>query len=158
MYLLIMSFSSSNLFLTEFMFKWAQINLLGFFALKLLSSSLGLVKLFPRQRFLSGVSRTLLSLSQFRFWEVGKLIFFSWRQLNFFKNTEKFSAKTFIPIWFKCDLLSLSNLELSILESILLLWEINGIFRSLHISTKRFLTSFAVLLRLSYLGTMPETN
>ena len=31
------------------------------------------------------------------------------------------------------------------------------IFRYLHISTKRLLTLFALLLRLSCLGTMPET-
>ena len=48
-------------------------------------------------KFLSGVSRTWLSLSELRFTDVCKLIFCCWRQLNFSKNTETFSAKTFIP-------------------------------------------------------------
>ena len=87
---LIMLLSKSNLFLTEFMFKWAQINLLGFFSLRLLSSSLELVKLFFRERSLSRVSRTWLSLSEFRLTDVCKLIFCCWRELSFFKNTEKF--------------------------------------------------------------------
>ena len=139
-----MPLSSSNLFLTEFMFKWTQINLLRFFSLRLLSSSLGLVKLFFRRTFLSGVSRTWLSLSEFRFTDVCKLIFCCWRQLSFFKNIEKFSAKTFIPLWFKCNLLSLRCL----LESIFSLWEINGMFHSLHISNKRLLISVTLLLRL----------
>ena len=72
---LIMLPSKTNLFIREFMFKWAQINLLDFFNLKLWSCLSGLVRpLF--ERFNSRVSLAWLSLSEFRCTDVSKSIFY----------------------------------------------------------------------------------
>ena len=149
---LIILASRSNLFLWELMFKWAQINLLGFFNLRLLICSSGIERsLF--ERFNSRVSLAWLSFSEFKCTDVGKSIFCCWCQSNFVKNDKKFSAKTLTPLKFKCNLISFRCL----LESILSICEMNGIFLSAHINTKRLLTSVALLLRLSKRVTMPDT-
>ena len=110
--------SRSYLFLWEFMFKYSQTNLPGFFNLRLWSCSSGLVRsLFGR--FDSRVSLAWLSLSEFKCTDVVKSIFCCWCQSDFVKNAEKFSAKALTPLKFKCNLLSLRCL----LESILSLCE-----------------------------------
>ena len=63
-------------------------------------------KLFLRQRFLSRVSRTWLSLSEFRFTGIGKLSFCCWRQLDFFKKTKIF-CKIFYTVMIQINLLSM---------------------------------------------------
>ena len=105
-----------------------------------------------RKWFVSEILSTWLSLSEFKFTDIDKQILYSWRQLNFFKNTEKFSPKTFILLKFRCNLLSM----ICLLEFILSLWERKGISLSPHVATKQLLTSFALLLRLSNLGAILE--
>ena len=134
--------SRSNLFLREFMFKWAQIDLPGFLNLRLWSYSSGLV-ISVLDRFDSRVSLVWLSLSKFKCTDVGKSIFSCWCQSNFVKNAKKCSAKTLTPLKFKYNLLSLKCL----LESILSLCEMNGILLSAHINTNWLLTSVALSLR-----------
>lgn len=106
-----------------------------------------------RKWFVSEILWTWLSLSEFKFTDIEKQILYCRRQLNFFKNTEKYSPKTFILLKFRCNLLSITCL----LEFILSLWERKGISLSPHVATKQLLTSFALLLRLSNLGAILET-
>ena len=121
-----MSVSKSNLFLTEFMF----INL----ALRLLKS-------LPRKRFVSRSLWAWFALTKFRYTGTVKLIFCCWRQLNFFKNTEKIYVKTFIPLWFKYNLLWL----ICLLEPMPSLWVINRISFLYGLCYNRALKGYVLL-------------
>ena len=59
-----------------------------------------------------------------------------------------------VPYLLKCNLLSLRWFS----GWIKLVWSIYGMFRSAHIWTKWQFTSLALLLRLSFLGTIRDTN
>ena len=59
-----------------------------------------------------------------------------------------------VPYLLKCNLLSLRWFS----GWIELVWSIYGMFHSAHIWTKRQLTSLALLLRLSFLGTIRDTD
>ena len=87
---------------------------------------------------------TLVKILPFRYW----------RQFSFVKNPEIFSAKTLIPCLLKCNLLSFKFL----LGSMMSLWQRNDIFLSLHIKTRRLLTSVVLLSSLSDLGTIADID
>ena len=98
--------NESNLFLIEFMFNWARINLFTFLSLRFLRFPLdhqfGQIRLilyleFHSYDFFLCKSRDINILL--------KLVFCYWRQFSFTRNLEKFSAKTLISLLFEYNLL-----------------------------------------------------
>ena len=134
-----------NLFLIELMFNWAHINLFTFLSLTFLRISFRSPVWADSVDPLFRVSQLWLFLSKSRDIDVFKLVFCCWCQFSFAKNLENFSAKILIPLLLKCSLLSFKCLLGSILSSC----ERNQIFLSLHISTRRRFTSFALLFKSS---------
>ena len=146
--------NESNLFFIESMFNWAHINLFTFLSLRFLRISFGLPVWTNSVDPLFGVSRLWLFLSKSRNIDVFKLVLRCWCQFSFTRNLEKLSAKILIPLLLKCSLLTFKCLLGSMLSSC----EGNEIFLSLHIRTSQRFTQFALFLKSSSLGTMPNTH
>ena len=170
-----------NLFLRELILNWAIINLLQFtwrISLSTLEGSSDLISVRLPTKFLlslllsyseNNIDSSLPFSFKFSLWlewsvfltKLGKFASY-WskppllsrsHQLNLYIKFLKFLANSMVPYLFKWSLLSFKCFA----GSMVLVWLMTFMFRCWHIFVKRLLTSFTLLFKLSFLGTINET-